>query len=250
MTTGTPGLAEHREQRLVAMFVELADTLVEDFDVVELLATLTERIVEIGLATQAGILLVDEAGTLRFVAASNEQTHLLELFQLQSRDGPCQDGFRTGVPVAVPQLAAERDRWPWFAPKALSTGFVAVDAVPLRLRDSVLGALNLFHAQPASLDEDSLAVAQALADVATIGIVQQRALHRAHLVEVQLQHALHSRITIEQAKGIIFEQASVSMWDAFTLLRTYSRYTDVKLIEVARRIVDGTLSAHDLTSQR
>ena len=250
MTTSGPDLAANREQRLVATFIELADTLIEDFDVVELLAVLTERVVELGIAAQAGILLVDESGALRFMAASDERTQLLELFQVQSREGPCQDCFRTGTPVAVAQLEDERERWPQFVPKALATGFAAVHAFPLRLRDTILGAMNVFHNQPGSIDPGSLAVVQAMADVATIGLVQQRELHRAHSVEAQLQHALHSRVTIEQSKGIIFEQASVSMSDAFEMIRSYSRDNNVKLSEAARRIVEGTLDVHDLTALR
>lgn len=250
MPTSGPGLAATRERRLVATFVELTDTLTADFDVVEFFAGLTERVVELGIATQAGILLADEAGSLRFMAASDEQTQLLELFQVQSREGPCQDCFRTGTPVAVAQLEDELDRWPQFVPKALATGFAAVHAVPLRLRDTVLGALNLFHNAPGTVDPESLAVVQAMADVATIGLVQQRELHRAHTVEAQLQHALHSRVTIEQCKGIIFEQASVSMSEAFEMLRAYARNNNVKLSDAARRIVEGTLTAEDLTTPR
>ena len=250
MSTSETAVAANREHRLVATFIELADTLIEDFDVVEFLALLTERVVELGIAAQAGILLVDETGSLRFIAASNERTQLLELFQVQSREGPCQDCFRTGTPVSVARLADESERWPQFVPKALATGFAAVDAVPLRLRDTVLGAMNLFHNQPGTIDRESFAVAQALADVATIGLLQQRELHRAHTVEAQLQHALHSRIAIEQSKGIISEQASVSMSDAFEALRTYARNNNAKLSDTARQIVQGTLHAQDLATQR
>ena len=248
MPPSAPDLAVHpsRERQLLATFIELADTLVDDFDVVEFLAALTERIVELEFATQAGILLADETGSLRFVAASDERTQLLELFQVQSREGPCQDCFRTATPVAVPDLAAEVERWPRFAPKALETGFAAVDAVPLRLRDAVLGAVNLFHDEPGALDADSHAVVTAMADVATIGLLQQQELHRSHVVASQLQHALHSRVAIEQAKGIIFEQAEVSMQEAFELLRAYARNRNDKLSDAARRVVDGTLDAGDL----
>lgn len=250
MTSSMPDVAADRESQLVATFIELADTLVEDFDVVEFLSALTERVVELGIAAQAGILLADETGSLRFIAASNERTQLLELFQVQSREGPCQDCFRTGTPVSIARLQDERERWPLFVPRALSTGFAAVDAVPLRLRATVLGAMNLFHNEPGTIDSESLAVVQAMADVATIGLVQQRELHRAHSVEAQLQHALHSRVAIEQSKGIIFEQASVSMSDAFEMLRTYARNHNVKLSDAARRIVDGSLTAEDLPALR
>ncbi|MFU8842085.1 MAG: GAF and ANTAR domain-containing protein [Nitriliruptoraceae bacterium] len=250
MTTSRPDRTTTREHRLVTTFIELADTLVEDFDVVEFLSLLTERVVELGIATQAGILLADETGSLRFMAASNEQTELLELFQVQSREGPCQDCYRTGIPVSVAHLEDERERWPRFVPQALTTGFAAVHAVPLRLRDTVLGALNLFTDQPGAIDPDSLAVVQAMADVATIGLVQQRELHRAHTVEAQLQHALHSRIAIEQSKGILFEQAGVSMSDAFEMLRTYARNSNTKLSDTARFVVEGTLTAEDLSVTR
>lgn len=250
MTTSSTGLVASHEQQLVATFVELADTLIEDFDVVEFLAALTERVVELGIAAQAGILLADEAGALQFMAASDERAQLLELFQVQKSEGPCQDCFRTGTRVAVTQLEDQRERWPQFVPQALATGFASVHAFPLRLRTTVLGALNLFDDDELSMAPESLAVVQALADVATIGLLQQRELHRVHTVEAQLQQALHSRVTIEQAKGIVFEQASVSMSDAFELMRSYTRGNNAKLSDTARRIVQGTLVAEDLTARR
>ena len=146
-------IATSRERRLVETFVELADTLVEDFDVVEFFSSLTERVVELGMASEAGILLVDEAGDLQFVAASHERTHLLELFQVQNQEGPCQDSFTTGVPVSVDDLELANDRWPLFAPRAVSAGFRSVQAVPLRLRGTVLGAFNLFISRSACLDQ-------------------------------------------------------------------------------------------------
>lgn len=250
MTPVRPGPAATRERRLVAAFVELTDSLITDVDVVDFFARLTERIVELEIAAQAGILLADEAGSLRFMAASDERTELLELFQVQTSEGPCQDCFRTGAPVSVAHLETELDRWPQFVPKARATGFASVHAVPMRFRDTVLGALNLFHTEPGSLPAEDISVAQAMADVATIGLVQQRELHRAHLVEAQLQHALHSRVAVEQSKGILFEQARVSMPEAFELLRTYSRNTNTKLSDVARQVVDGTLDAEGLTAPR
>lgn len=249
-TSPAQHLAASREQRLVATFIELTNTLTDDFDVVEFFVLLTERVVDLDIAAQAGILLVDETGALRFMAASDERTELLELFQVQSREGPCQDCFRTGAPVAVADLETERERWPQFVPKALESGFASVHAVPLRFRDAVLGAMNLFDYRPGTVDPRSLAVVQAMADVATIGLVQQRELHRAHTVEAQLQHALHGRVTIEQSKGIIFEQASVSMREAFELLRSYARNHNIKLSDAARQVVEGRLTAEDLTPAR
>ena len=237
----------NREQRLVETFVELADTLVEDFDVVEFFSLLTERVVQLGIASQAGILLVDETGDLQFIAASDERTHLLELFQVQNEEGPCQDCFTTGAPTSADDLAAASDRWPLFAPRAVSAGFRSVQAVPLRLRGAVLGALNLFLTDPGGIDHAAEAVVQAMADVATIGLLQQRELDRAHTVEGQLQRALQTRIGIEQAKGIISEQMSIPMDAAFALLRGYSRSHNQKLHDAARDVVSGGLAAGDLS---
>jgi hypothetical protein len=239
-----------RGRALVKTFVELADTLVEDFDLVEFLSTLTERVVGLGIASEVGILLVDEAGDLQFMAASDERTHMLELFQVQNDEGPCQDCFATGRPVRVPDLAEDLDRWPLFAPRALQTGFRSVQAVPLRLRGTILGAMNLFLADPGGIGDDDLTVVQAMADVATIGLLQQQELHRAHTVASQLQQALNSRISIEQAKGVVAEQAHVSTDAAFDLLRAYSRDRNQKLVAVARSIVEGTLNAQDLAAAR
>ncbi len=236
-----------RERRLVATFVELADTLVEDFDVVEFFSSLAERVVQLEIASEAGILLVDEAGDLQFVAASSERAQLLELFQVQNQEGPCQDCFTTGVPVSVDDLETATDRWPLFAPRAVAAGFRSVQAVPLRLRGTILGALNLFMTEPGGIDPAAEAVVQAMADVATIGLLQQRELDRAHAVEGQLQRALQTRIGIEQAKGIISERMGIPMDAAFALLRGYSRNHNQKLHNAARDIVTGVLPAKDLT---
>ena len=243
----TRDTALSREQRLVETFVELADTLVEDFDVVEFFASLAERVVQLGIASEAGILLVDETGDLQFVAASDERTHLLELFQVQNQEGPCQDCFTTGTPVSADDLDAANDRWPLFAPRAVSAGFHSVQAVPLRHRGTVLGAMNLFLADPGGIDPAAEAVVQAMADVATIGLLQQRELDRAHTVEGQLQQALQARIGIEQAKGIISEGLGIPMDAAFVVLRGYSRNHNRKLHDVARDVVTGVLAANDLT---
>jgi transcriptional regulator with GAF, ATPase, and Fis domain len=243
---GPPAAGDLRERRLIATFVELADTLVEDFDLVDFLGSLTTHVVGLGLADEAGILLVDEAGDLQFVAASHERAQLLELFQVQNQQGPCQECFTTGEPVGVDDLEAERGRWPRFADRALDSGFRSVEAVPMRLRGTVLGALNLFLTRTGGLPDDALAVVQAMADVATISLLQQRALHRSHDVEAQLQHALHSRISVEQAKGMVSEQASVPMDVAFELLRAHARRTNEKLSAVARHVVEGGLTGADL----
>lgn len=244
----TDVVARGRERRLVATFVELADTLVEDFDVVELLYTLTERVVEMSIASEAGILLADEAGDLQFMAASEERTHLLELFQVQNQEGPCQDCFTTGRPVGISDLADARERWPLFAPKALSVGFRSVQAVPLRLRGDVLGALNLFRTDPGGISDEDQLVVQAMGDIATIGLLQQREARRAATVTNQLQHALHSRISIEQAKGVISEQSGLSIDASFALLRGHARNHNRKLSDLARAVVDREIDADVLSA--
>jgi len=238
-----------RENKLVETFVALADTLVEDFDLVEFLSRLTERIVELGLASEVGILLADEAGDLQFLAASHERAHTVELFQVQNHEGPCHDAHATGQQVSTADLRDELERWPLFAPRALAAGYHAVQAVPLRLRGRVLGALNLFDEAPGIVDPETLAVVQALADVATISLLQQRELDRAQAVQGQLQHALHSRISIEQAKGVLAERAGVEMDEAFQLLPGHARRSNRKLADVARDVVSGALSAQALSDR-
>jgi transcriptional regulator with GAF, ATPase, and Fis domain len=221
-------------------FVELADTLVDDFDVVDFLHQVTARCAQVLEVAAAGVLLTDQRGALRVVAASTEQTRLLELLQLQTNQGPCPECFYTGRPVAVPDLAATAERWPQFSTAARQSGFGSVHALPMRLRSEVIGALNLFSTQIGALDVDTLRLGQALADVATIGLLQARAaLHRNVLAE-QLQTALNSRVVIEQAKGIIAERRRLDMDQAFNLLRGRARKTNRRLSELALAIVEGT----------
>lgn len=237
------------QRALVETFVALADTLVDDFDVVEFLSLLTSRVVELSIATEAGILLADETGDLQVMAASKERTRLLELFQIQNAEGPCRECYLTGQPVAVPDLELERDRWPRFAPRALEVGFRSVQAVPLRLRGEVLGAMNLFIAEPGGVVSADLPLVQALADIATIGLLQRRTTLNAQLHLGQVQHALHSRIVIEQAKGIIAQQAGISVDDAFERLRTHSRNHNRAVHDLALAVIDGELSATSLATE-
>ncbi|MEV0329400.1 GAF and ANTAR domain-containing protein [Micromonospora echinospora] len=221
------------------VFVETADTLVDDFDVLEFLHVLTERCVQLLGVSAAGLLLTDQQGSLRVVAASSRRTRLLELFQLQTDQGPCLDCFRTGRPVSVVDLPAA-GRWPRFTAAAAEVGFAAVHALPMRLRSEVIGALSLFDIQPGALDEGRLRIAQALADVATIGLLQQRAIHRRDILTEQLQTALDSRVLIEQAKGVLAERLHVDVGEAFTLLRAGARSHNRRLSDMARAIVDGS----------
>jgi GAF domain-containing protein len=221
-------------------FVELADTMVADFDVIDFLHLLTRRSVQVLEAAAAGVLLADPRGELRLVAASTEAVRVLELFQLQNDQGPCLDCFRTGQPVAAPDLTAAGQRWPQFAAAAARTGFAAVHALPMRLRDQVIGALNLFQPRPGGLSDEDTRVGQALADVATIGLLQERSARRSDILHEQLQGALNSRVAIEQAKGKLAERLGVDMDEAFSVLRAYARTRNMRLSDLALAFIEGT----------
>jgi len=235
-----------RERQLVETFVEVADTLVDDFDVIDLLLTLAGRCVRLLDVDAAGIMLIDQRGHLHAAAASTESARLVELFELQSDAGPCVDCCRTGSPVVNADLEDNAERWPRFAEAARESGFVAVHALPLRLRQTVIGALNLFSAGSRELTEDDVRVGQGLADVATIGILAQRSLHQAELLAEQLQSALNSRIVIEQAKGVLAERRQISVDEAFTLLREHARRHNLRLSDVAREVAEGSVAASEL----
>jgi GAF domain-containing protein len=240
---------DHNRSALTAdTFVEMVDTLVDDFDVIDVLTVLTSRSVELLDAAAAGILLADTAGELRVMAASTEQIQLLELFQIQNDEGPCLDCFHTGH-VVVANLDAASP-WPQFAAESVRAGFPAVCAVPLRLKDVTLGCLNLFMSEPVALSDADVALAQALAHVASIAIVQAHATREAAIREGQLQHALNSRIAIEQAKGMIAERGGVDMDAAFSRLRKFARNSNRGLTEVAAAVVAGTLNIDSVVRER
>ena len=231
-------------ERLAETFVELADTLVGGFDLMEFLHLLTERCVEILEVDAAGLLLADGRGTLQLVAASTEQARLVELFQIQVDQGPCLDSYRTGLPVIVHDIAAADAiaRWPRFTAAAAEMGFANVHAIPMRLRDQIIGTLNLFGSTPDGLDPAVARVARALVDVATIGILQERATREQELVAGQLQVALNSRVVIEQAKGILAERLQMTPDQAFLMLRQYSRANNLPLTRLAGDVISGTAS--------
>src|SRR5487761_823175 len=226
-------------QLLTETFVELTDTMVADFDIIDFLHVLTTRSAELLNVSAAGLLLADPRGELRVVAASSEAARLLELFQLQSDQGPCLDCFRSGRPVAAPNLSAD-ERWPKFAAAAQQAGFSAVQALPMRLRDQVIGALNLFRATAGPFDAEAVRVGQALADVATIGLLHERSMRHSDTLNEQLQTAMNSRVIIEQAKGKLAERLGVDMDQAFSLLRDRARTSNRRLSDLARAFVDGT----------
>ena len=235
------------KQSLIARtLVELADTLVADFDVVDLLALLADRCVEVLDVGAAGLMLAGPDGNLRVIASSSEAMRVLELFEIQSAEGPCLDCYRTGQPVTYVDLSSDDRRWPRFAAEAITAGFNSVDALPMRLRGSVIGALNLFHAETGGMVQEDLDSAQALADVATIAILQHRAALEAQTLNDQLNLALNSRVTIEQAKGILAERLDVDMGHAFNTLRAHARNHNLRLSDVAKGVVEGTLLASSL----
>jgi transcriptional regulator with GAF, ATPase, and Fis domain len=221
-------------------FVELADIMVVGFDVIDFLHMLTDRSTQLLDVSAAGLLLADPRGELRVVAASSERARLLELFQIQNDQGPCLDCYRSGQPVAVADLRMEGRRWPRFAPAAREAGFASVQALPLRLRSQIIGALNLFRAAPGPFDQMDMRVGQALADVATISLLNERSLRRSETLNEQLQAALNSRVIIEQAKGKIAERLQLDMDQAFNVLRRYARTHNVRLSDLARAFVDGS----------
>ena len=224
---------------LADTFVELADTMVADFDVIDFLHRLSQRSAQLLDAAAAGVLLADPRGELRLVAASTEAARVLELFQIQNDEGPCLDCFRTGQPVAAPDLDAARRTWPQFAAAAREAGFMAVHALPMRLRTQVIGGLNLFQDTRGGLSGQDQRVGQALADVATIGLLQQRSIRRSEILSEQLQDALNSRVTIEQAKGKLAERLGVDMDQAFSQLRSYARERNLRLSDLAQAFIDG-----------
>jgi GAF domain-containing protein len=235
-----------REERLARTFVELADSLVDDFDVVDLTVRLVERSVELLDASAAGLLLVNGHGSLSLMAATDEAIEVVELFQIQNDEGPCRDCIERGAPVDVSDLGQEAGRWPAFAPVAVRAGFRAAHAVPLRLRAQVLGALNLFRSEPAMLGRPDLNIAQALADIATIALLQSRAIHESTVVADQLEHALQSRIVIEQAKGVLAQSAGIGVDEAFARLRQFARTGHRHLADVAEQVVTGTLRPEEI----
>jgi transcriptional regulator with GAF, ATPase, and Fis domain len=229
------------ERNAAEVFVELADTLIDDFDVVDFLHQVTIRCADVLGVAAAGVLLTDQRGALRVVAASTEQSRLLELLQSQTDEGPCPECFRTGKPIVVGDLTTATGRWPRFAGEAIRRGFASVHALPMRLRSEVIGAFNLFDTRTGTLDPETIRLGQALADVATIGLLQERAIRRRETLAEQLQSALNSRIVIEQAKGVIAERRGLDMDRSFEVLRVASRSGNRRLSDLARAVVDGSV---------
>ena len=238
-------MATH-QQDVAATLIELADTLVSDFDLLDYLGLLLERSSSALDAAAGGVMLTDGNGDLQVLASTDEQMRLMELFELQRYEGPCVDAHRRGELVVEPDLAA-RARWPQFTPEAIARGYRAAYAFPMRLRGEQIGALNLFRSQPGSVDAQLVHATRTFADMAAVGILQERAVRQGHDLAQQLQGALQSRIVLEQAKGIVAERAGCEMGEAYQLLRWHGRNHNRTLREVAASVVAGELSAADLT---
>lgn len=239
-------MSTDRDQQLADTFVSLADTLVADFDVLDFLGMLTERAVDLLAVDAAGVILSDQRGGLRPLASSSEHAELVRVFAAQAEQGPCLDCIGTGLPVASTDLADEHQRWSRFAPAAVNAGYRAVCAVPMRLREEVIGALTLLNTRPGAIDDTSIVLGQALADVATIGILQQRAIRHDEVVAEQLQAALHYRTVVEQAKGVLAEVGNLDMNRAYLALRGYARARRRRLSDVAFDVVRTTLDPQEL----
>lgn len=226
-------------RQLTKAFVRLADTLVDEFDAIELLHVLTGHCVQLLGVDASGVMLADQRGQLRVAAASSERARLLELFELQSHEGPCLDCYRSGESVSYADLADGAPPWPRFAAHAGAAGFSSVHALPMRLRQQIIGALNLFRREPVPLRDDDVRIAQAFADIATIAILQERLVRDHEVLAEQLQTALNSRVVIEQAKGILAERRHLDMEAAFSTLRATARRTNTRLSDLARDLVES-----------
>lgn len=237
-----------REQRINEAFVAVADTLIADFDVIELLHTLIDVCVSVLDVQAGGLVLADDNGELQLLASSSERADFVEVMQLNAGSGPCVECFTTGTAVAVADIRATENKWPEFEAAMVSQGFVSVYATPMRLRGQVLGAMNLFGVHEGVLNKPDAAVAQALADVATIGILQERSIRETHLVADQLQRALESRIIIEQAKGVMSATAGIDVDEAFTVLRQYARDHNATLRAVAEGVTNRTLDIFEAST--
>jgi transcriptional regulator with GAF, ATPase, and Fis domain len=234
------------EQRLTQVFVELADTLVDEFDALDFLSTLTERSIEVLDADAAGVIIKDPRGGLHVVASTSDEAELLELFELQNDEGPCLACLTSGRPVVNVAIDEAHAKWPRFSAAASGVGYHSAHALPLRLRDTVVGAMNLFRVGTAPLSSEAVTLGQALADIATIGLLQERAVRESGLLAQQLQTALNSRVTIEQAKGVLLASGDIKVDRAFELMRAYSRRNNTPLRTVALRVVQRELSVEDL----
>lgn len=235
-------MADSRETLLVRTFVTLADSLVADYDMIDLLQILVDRCTALFDAAAAGIILGPDDRHLEVIVSTGEASRSIGLMQLQTGEGPCVEAVTTGRVVSVENMAEMHDRWPTFAEAAIDSGYVSVHAIPLRLRGVTIGSLNLFNEHEGALNESDATAAQALADVATISVLQERVIRDSTVIREQLQRALDSRVVIEQAKGVISHTHQLDMDAAYRLIRQHSRSTQTSLSVVAAGVVDGSVT--------
>ncbi|GAB2981019.1 GAF and ANTAR domain-containing protein [Frigoribacterium salinisoli] len=235
-------MPRNREALLVETFVTLADSLVAGYDVIDLLQALVDRATELFDASAAGIILGPDVEHLDVIASTSETSRIVGLMQLRAGEGPCVEAVTTGAVVSVADASELQERWPVFAEAATGSGYLSVHAIPLRLRDQVIGSLNLFRDHEGALNETDAIAGQALADVATISILQERVVQDVSVVSAQLQRALATRVVIEQAKGVLAHTHGLDMDAAFRLLRHHARSTQAPLTDVVAGVVDGTVT--------
>ena len=241
-------MIQDREEWLADTLVMLADTLVTEFDVVDFLSSLCERMAQLLDAAEVGLMMAAPHGHLQVMAATTERMRMTDLFELQANEGPCLDCYQSGSPILNISLEDPdaATRWPTFTPMARATGFKMVHALPMQLRDQVIGAANICHSSRVRISPHDAHLAQALADAATIGVLQERAIDQGTVLAEQLQHALDTRVLIEQAKGVVAERANVDMSTAFEMLRRHARDNRMRLAYVAERVINGSLSVDRL----
>lgn len=226
-------MASVTAERLAEILVRIADTLADDFDLMDFLYQLMRDAAELLDAGEVGLMLADAKGNLQFVAASHERTQTLELFELQLDEGPCVDAFATGAAVTDVDLATAGGRWPDFAARAVAAGFATVHALPMRLRSQVIGALNVFTTPDRVVAPVELSILQALADLTTIALLRERALQEATILASQLQTGFDNRLVIERAKGALAQLHGIDAEDAFEIMRSYARRNRHKITDVA-----------------
>lgn len=231
-----------REAHLSRTFVAVADSLVDTYDLIDLLQKLVDNAIELFDATAAGITLGPDDEHLEVIVSTSEESRLIELMQVRVGEGRCVEAVTTRKPVSAVDLAEIRRRWPAFAEQVAMSSYASVHAIPLRLRGQTIGSFNLFCDREGALDDADAVAAQALADVATISILQERTIRDADIVRQQLQRALDSRVAIEQAKGVIANTHALDMESAYRLIRHHARSTQTSLADVAQGIIAGTLN--------
>jgi len=227
--------------RLAQVFVELSDTVLDTFDIIEFLDNLTERCVELLDADAAGLMLADQRNRLNLMAATVQRARVLGLFELHIQEGPSLECFTTGRAITNLSLAESRERWPRFGPAAIHSGFGTTHALPMRLRGQIIGALSLLTQDQRQLSVTDLAIGQAMADLATIGLLHQRNADEQKTLSEQLTIALNSRVLVEQAKGALADRARISLNEAFHRMRDYARHNRVPLASVASEVAAGAI---------